>query len=123
MDAKIIAGELFLDRWVYRLPELTPDRDGNIVIISKVSFGPAEAFAWGIDSGGKPYEMYKWCENDLYEDESYVHNITFSELFRKVDDLIETALELGFSDWARSFEEARSFLENFAQTGGSGGEA
>ena len=123
MDGRIIGGELFLDRWVYQKPSLTPDKDGNIVIISKVSFGPAEVFCWGIDSGGKPYEMYKWCENDFYEDENYAKSITFSELFRRLDDLIKTASDSGFSDWARSFEEARSFLENFAQTGGSGGEA
>ena len=121
MDAKIIGGELFLDRWVYSLPSLTPDKDGNIVIISKVSFGPAEAFCWGIDSGGKPYEMYKWCENELYEDENYMRNITFSELFRRLDELVKTASESGFSDWARSFEKARSFLENLSQNRGSGG--
>lgn len=123
MDAKIIGSELFLDRWVYGLPSLTSDKDGNIVIISKVSFGPAEAFCWGIDSGGKPYEMYKWCENDLYEDENYMRNITFSELFRRLDELVKTASESGFSDWARSFVEARGFLENLSQTRGSGGEA
>lgn len=112
MNGKIIGSELFIDRWVYHKPKLTPDENGNIVIISKVSFGPLEVYEWGIDSGGKPYEMYKWCENDFYEDENYVKNITFSELFQKIDDMTKLAADNGFSDWSRLFEEARFFVKS-----------
>lgn len=123
MDSKVVGDELFIDRWVYHKPKLSPDENGNIVIISKVSFGPLEVYEWGIDRCGKPYEMYKWCENDFYEDENYVKSITFSQLIQKVNDLIKIASDNGFSEWARSFEEARSFLDDIAQNRKSGGAA
>lgn len=117
MDSKVVGDELFIDRWVYNKPKLTPDENGNIVIISKVSFGPLEVYEWGIDRCGKPYETYRWCENDLYEDENYLKNITFSELIQKTGDMAQLAANNGFSDWARCYEEARIFCEK--QIGGA----
>lgn len=104
MDGKVIGGELFVDRWVYHKPSLIPDKNGNIVIISKCSFGPLEVYEWGIDSNGKPYEMYKWCENDLYEDENGTKNITFAELGRKTDEVRQSAADNGLSDWVGIYE-------------------
>lgn len=116
MDNKVIGNQLFVDRWVYHKPNLTPDKNGNIVIISKCSFGPLEVYEWGIDSGGKPYEMYKWCENDFYDDANYTKNITPTELVRKVSGMIRLTADNGLSDWSRLFEEARILCEK--QMGG-----
>lgn len=33
---------VFIDRWCYTMPDAVPDEDGNIVLISKKSFGPLE---------------------------------------------------------------------------------
>lgn len=110
MESKVIGNQLFADRWVYSPPILTPDKNGNIVIIFKASFGPLEVYEWGIDSGGKPYEMYKWCENDVYEDENYTKNITVSELYKEIDNMAKLAADNGLSDWVRSYDEAKSIL-------------
>lgn len=117
MDSKVVGDEFFIDRWVYHKPKLSPDENGNIVVISKASFGPLEVYEWGIDSSGKPYKMYKWCENDFCEVENYVKNITFSELIQKTDDIARLAADNGFSDWARLYAEARIFCEK--QIGGA----
>lgn len=104
MDGKVIGGELFIDRWVYRKPNLTPDKSGNTVIISKCSFGPLEVCEWGVDSNGKPYETYKWCENDLYEDENGTKSITFAELGRRTDEVRRLAAENGLSAWVGIYD-------------------
>lgn len=111
MEIKVIGDQLFVNRWVYSPPILTPDKNGNIVIIFKASFGPLEVYEWGIDSGGKPYEMYKWCENDVYEGENYTKNITVSELYKEIDNMTKLAADNGLSDWVRFYEEARRFCE------------
>lgn len=108
MDGKVTGGELFVDRWVYRKPNLTPDKGGNTVIIQMLSFGPAEVYEWGIDSGGKPYEMYKRCENDFYEDENGTKNITFAELGRKIGEVRQFAADNGLLDWVKIYGLLRS---------------
>lgn len=112
MDIKVISNELVVDRWLCHKPSLTPNKDGNIVMISAASFGPLEVFEWGIDSGGKPYEMYKWCENDFYADESYTKNITYAELEQNVSGIIQLTADNGLSDWSRLFEEALLFVKS-----------
>lgn len=111
MESKVIGNQLFIDRWVYCKPRLAPDKSGNIVIILKMSFGPLETYELGIDSGGKPYETYKWCENDVYEDENYTKNITFSELYKEIDAMSKLAADNGLSDWVRLYEESRHLCE------------
>lgn len=116
MEIKVIQDQLFVDRWVYPKPRLTPDKNGNIVMIEKMSFGPLEVYEWGIDSEGKPYEMYKWCEDDYYSDENYTKKIAFSELFNVIDKMVKLTADNGLSDWARLYKEARVFCEK--QNGG-----
>lgn len=58
----------------------------------------------------KPYEMYEWCEDDFYADENYTQNITVSELFKVIDEMMKLTADNGLSDWARLYEEARDFL-------------
>lgn len=115
MDGKVIGGELFIDRWVYHKPNLTPDESGNTVIIQMLSFGPAEVYEWGINSGGKPYEMYKWCENDFYEDENGTKNITFAELGRKINEVRQLAADNCLSDWVGIYELLLVMCKEFAE--------
>ncbi|MBQ8724558.1 MAG: hypothetical protein IJY74_02660 [Oscillospiraceae bacterium] len=72
MENKVIGNELIIGKWVYHKPNLIPNENGNIIIITKLSFGPLEVFEWGIDSKRKPYEMYMWCENDFFKTDNYI---------------------------------------------------
>lgn len=103
---KILNNTLIIDRWFYNKPSLTPDKNGNIVLIHKVSFAPLECWEWGIDCAGKPYELYRWCENDLYEYENYTKNISCSELKQKLNYMTELVSNTELSDWSEIYQKA-----------------
>jgi len=103
---------LYLGRWVYHKPDLIPDEKGKIIIISKVSFGPLEVYEWGIDGNGKPYEMYKWCESDLFEYQNYYKIITFDRLKLRIQNMIQIAERLKLSDWVMLYQKANEKFVN-----------
>lgn len=103
---KILNNTLITDRWFYSKPTLTPNKNGNMVLIHKVSFGPLECWEWGLDSNKIPYEMYKWCENDLYEDENYTKNISFSEFKQKLNNMTDLVKDTKLSDWSEIYQKA-----------------
>ena len=90
---------VFIEHWCYTKPDLVPNKNGDIVIIKKVSFEPLEVYEWGIDFNNTPYEWYKWVENDFYEDENYRKNITREELFNQILSVILLFKENGLSEW------------------------
>ncbi len=97
----------FIGRWLYSKPNLRPNKDGNIVWISKASVGPLEVYEWGMDSNNIPYESYKWLENDCFEDTNYFKNIDNEELRRQVDLIISLFKSNGLSEWAEIYENYR----------------
>lgn len=103
---KILNNTLITDRWCYSKPTLTPNKNGNMVLIHKVSFGPLECWEWGLDSNKIPYEMYKWCKNDLYEDENYTKNISFSEFKQKLNNMTDLVKDTKLSDWSEIYQKA-----------------
>ena len=90
---------VFIEHWCYTKPDLVPNKNGDIVIIKKVSFGPLEVYEWGIDFNNTPYECYKWVENDFYDDENYRKNITREELFHQILSVVLLFKENGLSEW------------------------
>ncbi len=94
---------VFIGNWYYTKPDLIPNKNGDIVIIKRVSFGPLEAYEWGIDVNNTPYELYKWAENDFYEDESYRKNITREELINQILSVILLFEENGLSEWVNIY--------------------
>lgn len=96
---------VFIERWLYSEPDLLPNKDGNIVLISKASFGPVEYYEWGIDSDNMPYECYKWLENDYFEDENYFKNIKKEELLKQINSTISLFRSNGLSEWADTYEK------------------
>lgn len=103
---KILNNTLITDDWFYSKPNITPDKNGNIVLIHKVSFRPLECWEWGLDSAGKPYESYQWCENDLYEETNYTKNISFSELKQNLNNMTDLVKNTKLSDWSEIYQQA-----------------
>ena len=97
--------ECFIERWLYTRPDLVPNKDGNIVLISKKSFGPLEVYEWGLDADNNAYELYEWLENDFYEDESYYRNIGREELERQIHSIILLFRNNGLPKWADFYEK------------------
>ena len=87
MEKRIISNKLYIDRWIYSEPELVPDSEGNIVIVSRISVGPCESFKWGITSDKKCFVKYTWSEDDWFEDSSNTMIIDKEELVEKVQEM------------------------------------
>lgn len=98
-------GWIKIDRWFYTKPDFVPDKDGNIALISKKSFGPLEVYEWGIDPNKNAYELYKWLENDFYEDESYFHNIKTEKLLEQIHSIISLFRDNELHEWADLYEK------------------
>ena len=90
---------VFIDRWYYEKPDLSPNKDGNTVLISEKSFGPLEIFEWGLDRNNSPYELYQWLENDFFEDSNYCKTITKEELLKQIGRVILLFEKNGLADW------------------------
>lgn len=96
--------EVSIGRWFYRKPDLVPNRDGNIVLILMMSFGPLETYEWGIDSNKNAYEHYRWLENDFFADESYRINIEREKLLAQLHSVISLFRDNGLPEWADLYE-------------------
>lgn len=105
MIAEVINHELWVGSFRCSSPSLKEDREGNKVIIRKASFGPLEFYEWGIDSEGKLYEMYQWCENDLYEDDNYTKSISKEELIKEIDIMKSYIKGTEFESWNQIYDE------------------
>lgn len=90
---------VFIGRWYYVKPDLSPNKDGNIVLISEKSFGPLEIYEWGLDRNNKPYELYQWLEDDFFENSNFCKTIAKEELLRQIDRVILLFEKNGSSDW------------------------
>lgn len=83
-------------RWQYSEPAFEADENGHIVICSKSSVAPAEFFEWGIDAEKRPFERYRWCENDFYEEANYDKTISKEELTKQIEDIASILKDHGF---------------------------
>lgn len=96
---------IFIDRWCYTMPDYVPAEDGNIILISKKSFGPLEVYEWGLDNNNNPYERYEWLEDDFYEGYKYCKTITREELLKEIYYVISVFKNKGLSEWINFYVE------------------
>ena len=90
-------------RWRWSLGSGKAKEDGSVCLIRRFSIAPAEWYEWGLDSSGKPYEQYAWCESDLYEDSSYCHAISEAALQEEVLRAIALFEKAGKAEEAEHF--------------------
>ena len=89
--------------WFYRRPDLTPNEEGEQILVFQYSVGPVEYYKWGIDKDGNCFEEYKWLENDFYSDENYRKEITLEKLTNVVDNLMKLSDE--FMEWKDEYSK------------------
>ncbi|MBR2761413.1 MAG: SUKH-3 domain-containing protein [Solobacterium sp.] len=75
-------------RWTCILKDMTMQEDGQIPLIRKTAFAPAEWYEYGLAKDGAGYETYRWCENDLYSDSDYTRRVPKKTLIREFEALI-----------------------------------
>ncbi len=101
-----------LGRWHYNEPCLCKNKQGNVIIINKSSFGPLETYEYGIDIHNKPYVKYQWQEDDYFDDTNYCKNISMDELIIQIDKLLYELDKEGLREWKALYIEIRNKLEN-----------
>lgn len=94
---------VFINHLLYDEPELVPEKDWKIVLVSKKSFGPLEIWEWGIDNN-IPYERYEWLEDDWFEDSSYRKNITNQELLKVIQSEMQNFIDNQLPEWSSIYE-------------------
>lgn len=97
-------GYVIIDGWIYDRPDLSSDKEGNIVLFSKKCLGPLEIFEWGLDQDQNPYERYAWLEDDYFEDLNYCRTITKEELLKQIAIAVALFEENGLSEWVHLYE-------------------
>ena len=95
-------------RWHYSKPNLESDENGHIVICSKSSFAPAEFFEWGIDAEKRPFERYRWCENDFFKEADYDKTISKKELIKQIGEISSVLKEHGFDAVSEQYERLKA---------------
>ena len=97
-----------MNGWHYSRPNTNRNKDGNIVLIKAVSFGPAEVHEWGIHASGQPYRLDDWID----EDASRETTITKGEIAGELRSLISRCQAEGRQDWVAACENALLWLDN-----------
>lgn len=103
------------DNKVVLIPDIifvnfVPNKDGNIALILKRSFGPLEVYEWGIDSDKNAYELYRWLENDFFEDTSYCITIEREKLSEQIHSVISLFRNNELPEWADFYERVIVYL-------------
>ena len=101
----------WIDRWNYSVADIPTVLDEKIVFISIACFGPLEIDELGLDEQNKPYELHKWCEDDLYEDENYCRNISMEELIKKMEYYISFFQKQNLTDAVDSCKKLVTWLK------------
>ena len=100
MESKVVT----VGRWQYSEPNPRAGRNGQVVIFSKSSVAPAEFFEWGIDAENQPFERYRWCENDFYEESDYDKSISAEELIRQIEEIASLLKSQGFDAVSEQYD-------------------
>lgn len=109
-DIRETDSSVFLGTWNYSMPKYTPNSDGDIVLIFRCCFGPAEWWQWGIDSNGKFFEQYQWCENDFYESDNYREEISEQKMLERIRSMEKLFRENGVTKYADAYKEAEEYV-------------
>ena len=100
-------------RWQYSEPAFEADENGHIVICSKSSVAPAEFFEWGIDAEKRPFERYRWCENDFYEEANYDKTISKEELIKQIEEISFILKENGLDTVSEQNDRIKTHIKRY----------
>lgn len=95
-------GSVVIRGWgCYEKPNLTPDRNGNIVLISS-----DDEYECGITADGYPYES----GDDSSSAYNYFKPIPWVDLYARIDELILLFRSSGFPEWADEYKKVREWV-------------
>lgn len=102
-----------MDRFLYDIPTLESDEDGNIVIINKYSLGPIETLTYGITKDKKFYLDWEYPE---FNDEKLARDykiISKERILKALDSEIQRCKKNGDIQFIKKYEEAKQLINNY----------
>ena len=110
-EIKVLNNSVFVGPWNYIKPNMIPNEDGEIELVLQLCFGPCEWWKWSMDKQGKFWMEYRWCENDLYEDESFREECSQEKMIEKMQKMQVLFGECGLSEYVEAYERAERFVK------------
>ena len=95
---------------IYSKPDLTPDWNGNTVLICQ-----DEDYTWGITADGYPYESYQNANNP-HDHFNYFMPVPWTDLYDRLDEIRCICRWNGFPDWAEEFGKTKELLKKWPKT-------
>lgn len=95
----------------YSGPDLTPDWDGNTVLICQ-----DEDYTWGITADGCPYESYQNVNNP-HDHFNYFMPVPWTDLYDRLDEVKYICRWNGFPERAEEFGKVKEMLMKRPKTG------
>ena len=101
-----------MNRFIYDIPTLKPDKDGNIVIINKFSLGPIETLTYGITKDKEFYLDWEYPEfgEELVRD---YRIISKERILQAVELEIERCKNDGEIQFIEKYEEAKELINSY----------
>lgn len=105
-DVKVFNNCVIIGRWQYNKPDLCADKNGEITLVFKSSFGPCEVWRWTMDAQGRFFMEYKWCEDDFFEDESFKEEVTKDKMIEEMKSMQKFFAGYGLWEYVEAYKAA-----------------
>ncbi len=102
--------KLLVSGYTYDRPDLTPDRDGNTVLIRQ-----DEWYEWGITAEGYPFERC-YEEDAPFNKYNCFKPIPWIDLYTRIDEMILLSRSNGFTDWSGEYERIKRMVTEMPGT-------
>lgn len=97
----------------YIKPNMEPDKDGDIHLVTKLCFGPIQSWEWSINKEGKFFVEYKWLENELFEDDSFKVECSQEEMIKKMQEMQTFFADYDLDEYVEIYKCAEAFVREY----------
>ena len=109
-DIEVFENSAFVGMWNYIKPNMKPNKDGNVILVRMLCFGPCEWWEWSMDREGKFWWAHEWCENDLYEDENFREECSWEKMIEKMQQMQAFFADCGLDEYVEAYKKAEHFV-------------
>ena len=109
-DISVHDKSVFVGIWNYIKPDLKPDKDGNVMLVKMLCFGPLEWWECSMDKDSKFWWEHQWCENDLYEAENFREEYPQEKMIEKMQQMQNFFGECGLDEYVKVYKKAEQFV-------------
>ena len=89
-----------------------PTKTVNLSFFQSQLLLPLKFFEWGIDAEKHPFERYRWCENDFYEESNYEKTISIEELIKQIEEISSILKKHGFDTVSKQYDMIKAKINS-----------